>query len=1023
MNKLMVRLISLALLSICSSLILFGQATDVSKGNVTVSVKDPSGATVPGATVTLSGPRGELNATTSNRGEASFSTLLPGSYSARVALNGFATAEVKNLNVEASKTASLDVTLQPGQVNQTVEVSESATQIDTTSTTVQTSLNADTYGNLPVTRNVTSLMYLAPGVASGGLTGNANPSISGASGLENQYIIDGISDTDSGYGGFGVYSDNYGSKGTGVNFDFVQEVQVKTGGFEAQYGKATGGIINVVTKSGTNEIHGSAYGYASPYWAEPSYNQVDAFRVSQPVTEIHGQTAYDFGFNLGGPIKKDKFFWYGSFNPTWTKEHLEAPPNFLLRNQGVLTQSDRSLSWVGKLNYALTDSQRLEATAFGDPSISPKGVQWSPTTTTSYLRDDTDSASSLDYGTRNWAVKYSGAFGPRTIVSASFAWNHSYFDETPANPDLFQYRDYTEVKPNAIYTLKGGLGYIGNNDGNNKQYNAMISQNLHFLGGHQFDLGFSFNKVNYDAIHTYSGPQWAVPAAGGIDPGDVGKLVNGGFFYLYPTENADGTPIISSATGEPTRAACFAAGLASCYRVSRGNFSSPGVSTNTSYEDAFLQDAWQVNRFLTVKAGVRWEQQHLFGNLNNYVLTGNWSPRIGFIVDPTGRGRTKIFGNWGRYFEEIPQDLAVRALSQESSYANGYFSALPTSSSTPVVPVGVNPDGTAATNNFSPVGTSPTLIYPGTRAGYEEEVVAGLEQDLGHGIILRASFTDRSLKRGIEDTSGITVEQALAGSPQQYVIQNPNVNSDTFHNAVTCVDGTANCTNGSGYTDDSGSLGPDGLADGFPDMRRVYNAMELSVEKRFSSRWSLIANYRLAKLFGNYEGSFRNDNGQSDPNITSLFDFVNSPAIADQFKVGVLPTDRRNIVNLFGNYTLNKHWNFGMGFSSESGTPLSGFDAHPAYGSPGEIPVGGRGAYGRTPWGNYVDARVAYTLPLSEKYKLRFAADMFNIGNRQTTTRIDQDLQLSGGPTNNDFLKSLEYHRPFHAQFSARLDF
>ena len=197
------------------------------------------------------------------------------------------------------------------------------------------------------------------------------------------------------------------------------------------------------------------------------------------------------------------------------------------------------------------------------------------------------------------------------------------------------------------------------------------------------------------------------------------------------------------------------------------------------------------------------------------------------------------------------------------------------------------------------------------------------------------------------------MEQALAGAPQQYVITNPSNGSDIFHNPVSCVDGTKNCTNGSGYTDDFSALGADGKSDGFPDMRRVYNAFQIALDKRFAKGWSLTSNYRVAKFFGNYEGSFRNDNGQSDPNITSLFDFINSPALADQSKVGVLPTDRRHIINIYGNYMWRAKWNFGLGNSTQSGTPISSFDAHPAYGNAGEIPVGGRGAFGphgKTMW-------------------------------------------------------------------------
>ena len=216
------------------------------------------------------------------------------------------------------------------------------------------------------------------------------------------------------------------------------------------------------------------------------------------------------------------------------------------------------------------------------------------------------------------------------------------------------------------------------------------------------------------------------------------------------------------------------------------------------------------------------------------------------------------------------------------------------------------------------------------------------------------------MNRILEDIAGITAEQANAGAAQQFVLANPSASLDYFHNAVECTSG-ANCDTDTGYTFDSGQIGPDGKPDGFPDPRRVYKALELTLDKRMSNNWSLTANYRLAKLFGNYEGLFRNDNGQSDPNITSLFDFAGSPMMGDQFRVGVLPTDRRHIVNLYGNYLVRGNLNIGMGWTALSGSPVSKLLSHPSYGNAGEIPVGGRGAEGRTPFQNYVDARVEYT--------------------------------------------------------------
>jgi hypothetical protein len=287
-------------------------------------------------------------------------------------------------------------------------------------------------------------------------------------------------------------------------------------------------------------------------------------------------------------------------------------------------------------------------------------------------------------------------------------------------------------------------------------------------------------------------------------------------------------------------------------------------------------------------------------------------------------------------------------------------------------------------------------------------------------MVIGARFVHRTLRRALEDVSGVTVEQYLAGVPQQYVIANPSIDQDIFVNPISCAEGSPNCQDG--FLAGSSELMADGLPDGFPDARRVYKALELTAEKRFGQNWSLIANYRLAKLFGNYEGLFRNDNGQSDPNITSLFDFVYSPALGDQFKIGPLPTERRHVANILGNY-LFRGVNLGVGYRMLSGTPLSKFEAHPGYANAGEIPVGGRGAFGRTPWQNIFDANVSYDKALGETSKLRFAVDMFNIFNRTTATAIDQDSQLAGGIPNDDFGKILRAHRPFYARFSIRYEF
>ena len=194
--------------------------------------------------------------------------MIPGYYHVKISKEGFKTAEVKSAEVLTGRTSNITLKLELGTSATTIEVNASSIEVDTTSTAVGSNMTDTFYQSVPVGRGVTGLFYAAPGVASGGGTGTANPSIAGGTGLENNYIADGVSITDGGFGGIGVYSRIYGSLSTGINLSFVKEVDVKTGGFEAQYGKSTGGIVQIVTKSGSNQFHGSVGGFAAPQQME-----------------------------------------------------------------------------------------------------------------------------------------------------------------------------------------------------------------------------------------------------------------------------------------------------------------------------------------------------------------------------------------------------------------------------------------------------------------------------------------------------------------------------------------------------------------------------------------------------------------------------------------------------------------------------------------------------------------------------------------------------------------------------------
>src|SRR3954463_6191637 len=279
-----------------------GSAESSVRGNLAGTVVDSSGAVVTGAKVSITGPTGTKSDTTNQDGQFLFPLLSPGFYSLKVEKSSFKTADVKGLEVVTGKTSNVRVGMVAGQTTEVVEVVGNAITVDTSSTAVAANLTDTFYQSVPVARGVTGLFYASPGVSSGGGAGTANPSISGGSGLENNYVADGVSITDGGFGGIGVYSRMLGSLSTGINLSFVKEVQVKTGGFEAQYGKSTGGIVQIVTKSGGNEFHGSIGGYAAPSQLEADRKHPDDFgRFNLQGKTLH-QGNFDADGELGGYV-------------------------------------------------------------------------------------------------------------------------------------------------------------------------------------------------------------------------------------------------------------------------------------------------------------------------------------------------------------------------------------------------------------------------------------------------------------------------------------------------------------------------------------------------------------------------------------------------------------------------------------------------------------------------------------------------------------------------------------------------
>jgi len=475
--------------------------------------------------------------------------------------------------------------------------------------------------------------------------------------------------------------------------------------------------------------------------------------------------------------------------------------------------------------------------------------------------------------------------------------------------------------------------------------------------------------------------------------------------------------------------------------IIRGNYSNPNITTDTRYHAGFVQDTWSIGSHLTIKPGLRFEQQELNGTGNRYVFAHNWAPRIGVIYDPNGKRHSKIFANWGRFYEKVPLDIAVRSLSVETGFASGAYYADPGANQAP------NVDQSQFLAQYSDTsgltGVNPTIVYGGTAAQYQDEVVGGFEHEFSNNFTISARYTYRHLRRIIEDEQGTNITQGYdvygnaaalaAGGGVPYVVGNPSAKQDIFKNQVPCSAATdPTCVDG--WTFPLANPGPDGIPDGFPNPSRIYKGMEIVVSRRFSNNFQFYGSYVLSKVDGNYEGNFRADNGQIDPNISSMFDFTNSDGKATaQFAPGLLPTDRTHQLKLFGNYTW-RNLNVGLAWNIQSGSPITGLLDHPVYANGGEIPDGPRGAYGRTEWSFPLDMHADYTWKLTESKRLKFGIDMFNLANRVFPYYVDQFEEVSGSPGlhNPDFLKpvlpsgfgaSSGYSAPFSARLMARFEF
>ena len=962
-------------LLVAASLILVasrcGWADEATTGSISGRVSDAAGVALPGARVTVTSAEGARTYVTGSEGKFLAPYLTPGLYEVRVEIAGFAVVERHGIEVRLARRVELSFALPAGSFSETLEVKAAPPMVDFSSANASTGVKSSFLAGIPVARRLSDVIYLAPGVSSGGGTGVTNPSISGASGLENQYVMDGVTINEPRYGSLGLYSRSYGSLGMGVTYELIDEIQVKTAGSDAEYGQSTGGLVNVITKSGSNIWRGSAFAYFRPAGLEGDRTQLTLVNGAVNTTATDNR---ELGFSLGGPILKDRAFFFAAVDPQRDTTTLLAPQGFPLYGLGGVDRERRSTTYAAKATVEWGPEHRVDVSFFGDPTTSPRG----PQSSTAMTSDTIGAFDSLSYRTENQTIHYQGIPTSTWLLEASVGRSHEIFEDTP-------YLDQWAITDQSTKPIKrsGGKGsYDSRADGTSLQYEA---KSTHFFGSHEIRVGGSFEDTDMENTSAYTGPSITLP--------NGQQTTSGGSITIYPDAKYE-----------------------KIFRVSSALLFS-GQRSTVDYLGLFAQDKIQVGSHLTISAGLRYERERMAGSAESFTFGNNWAPRLGFALDPNGRGTLKVFGTFGIFYARIPSDLAVTAFSPYGRVSRAdYFDA----ALTQPVPEGVSAAGT--TTHFLTKGANAAIIDPTTKLGFIREGALGFEFQAAPQLSVGMRYVHRETPRIVEDVSSAAMVLYLQHVPGlsnvQYVITNPHDNYPSTLNGVGA----------------------------FEDPIHRYDAIELTADKRFSNGWALLASYRWSRLWGTYEGFYYNGLNQPKPGETTFDDYpTNDPSYTQigvpqygltgdvrylgRLGAGPLPDDRPHQVKAYASYAFPRGFDVGAGLSLASGQPLTPMTTDAVSGYTGYSPLVPRGSGMLTEDGFKTRTPVVWSLNLHADYAFRVKpgrllvlADVTNVLNRQAVTSYDQNSQRGFGLANPDFGRRTGYQDPRQVRLGVRFE-
>ncbi len=949
----------LLVIAFCAATSAVAQTT----GDLEGTVADQNGAPLPGVSVELRSPQlqGTRTAVTDNAGRYRFPVLAPGVYAVTAQLSGFTKVERSGLKVSLGATTTIPITMGLS-VKEEIVVTSEAPAVDTSRSTIGTTASLEAIQRLPLGRNFVSI---ANTVAGTGTDVSGNVTVYGATGLENAYIIDGVNTT-------GVKT---GTQAKQLNNEFIQEVEVKTGGYEAEFGRVLGGTINVVTKSGGNEFRGDAFGYYdSGSLASSDARTSDRSAANQG--EYFSPKRLDVGADLGGYFVKDRLWFFGAYDRVnqdqdYTRTLAVLRDASQTKIQTGNTDTYRNDLYSGKLTLRLGESNTLAASIFGDPGTF--SGRYDLTQISVMIGADGAWLVDRNVGGSDFSGRWDGLLGTKFLAQAQVG----YHKEKRQDSSPFSGSPYLE-KQQAAFSLEAlpGTGPVYLADETYQRYVYKASGSL-FLGAHEIKAGLDWEHLNSDFSESYGGTdriRTRLTAAGALNN------YQHRYFAKTPLSGANCLGLL-----DPSQPAAFP----NC----TGYAIAPSVDNNpiTDNVGLFAQDSFKVLKNLTINAGVRYEQQRLkdFTGTTLVKIDDEWSPRLGIVWDFAGNGKSKLFANYGRFYEVIPQDIQTRALGNE------FIIFARNSSSTPD-PVDVFLG--------APIVQGGELVQDNLKGMYQDEIIGGVEVEFAKNWAFGVKGIYRALGRVVEDRCDLAVNPDIAqyfnpSSPATCALINPGQGNSLG----TIKDPFDSTCYPNGETDANGNLVA-GAPCASSQPRRYFRGLEVTATHRFSNSFYVLASYLYSKLEGNYSGNLSQtrEGGQLDPNINADFDYPG--LVTNAF--GRLRNDRTHQFKVSGYYAFpfgltvggNAFYNTGRPFSIR-GCASDAVACNAGYSQEGYL----------APRGSAGDLPAAYEADLHLEYGMRFGSisitpvvDVFNLLNRQGVLSREELFNNTGGVAGND---------------------